>query len=72
MARKYLSHEHNLEKHKGEADMHVVGRLSLLALLGQTAGQDLSSCCDVLNIESTAEASEHQSNRLGQYRWRAI
>jgi len=48
--------------------MHVVGGLSLLALLGQTVAQDLSSCCAVLNIESTAEASEHQSNRLGQYR----
>jgi len=48
--------------------MHVVGGLSLLVLLGQTAAQDLSSCCAVLNIESTAEASEHQSNRLGQYR----
>jgi len=48
--------------------MHVVGGLSVLALLGQTVAQDLSSCCAVLNIESTAEASEHQSNRLGQYR----
>ena len=49
--------------------MHVVGGLSLLALLGQTVAQDLSSCCAVLNIESTGEASEHQSNRLGQYRY---
>ena len=49
--------------------MHVVGGLSLLVvLLGQTAAQDLSSCRALLNIESTAEASEHQSNRLGQYR----
>jgi hypothetical protein len=50
------------------AGVQVVGGLSLLALLGQTVAQDLSSCCAVLNIESTAEASEHQSNRLGQYR----
>ena len=52
--------------------MHVVGGLSLLALLGQTVAQDLSSCCDILNIESTAEASEHQSNRLGQYRYELV
>lgn len=50
--------------------MYLVGSLSLVALLlGQkTSALDLSSCCAVLNIESTGEASEHQSNRLGQYR----
>jgi hypothetical protein len=46
------------------------GLLSLLAVAGSAAGQQLglSSCCLKLRLESLAQAAEHQSNRLGEYR----
>ena len=43
--------------------------VALLALLSSAAGQELSSCCAALRVESSAEATEHQSNRLGNYRF---
>ena len=43
--------------------------VALLALVSSVVGQDLSSCCAALRVESSAEATEHQSNRLGDYRF---
>ena len=41
--------------------------LVLVALAGSVVGQDLSSCCANLRVESTGQATVHQSNRLGNY-----
>ena len=47
--------------------MHVLG-LAMLVAVGSVVGEDVSSCCYRLNINSSEEATEHQGNRLGEYR----
>ena len=47
--------------------MHVLG-LAMLVAVGCVVGEDVSSCCYRLTINSSEEASEHQGNRLGEYR----
>ena len=47
--------------------MHVLG-LAMLVAVGSVVGEDVSSCCYRLSINSSEEAAEHQGNRLGEYR----
>lgn len=46
--------------------------LTLMAFFHSSSSLDLSSCCVRLNIVSVGEASEHQSNRLGSYRFNGL
>jgi hypothetical protein len=40
----------------------------MLVAVGSVVGEDVSSCCYRLTINSSEEATEHQGNRLGEYR----
>jgi len=41
-------------------------------LFSTTNGQDVSSCCTRISLQSTGEASTHQKNRLGEYQLTGI
>jgi len=41
-------------------------------LFSTTNGQDVSSCCTRISLQSTGEASNHQKNRLGEYQLTGI